>query len=99
MEFSKKIYIINIILVILVFIASIIIIIFSDYLGITDLNPLSIICTSSFGLLGIANIFYFRKAQAENVIKISKQIKNEEIDIATIETANQVMNSDFNNSL
>ena len=99
MEFSKKIYIINIILVILVFIASIIIIIFSGYLGITDLNPLSIICTSSFGLLGIANIFYFRKAQAENVIKISKQIKNEEIDIATVETANQVMNSDFNNSL
>lgn len=94
-EFSKKIYIFNIVFVICVVLISLALITLSGRLGLSDLSPLSVICTSSFGLLGVANIFYFRKAQAENVIKISKQIQNENIDVQNVEIANRVMNSDF----
>lgn len=97
MEFSKKIYILNIILVIFVVISSLTLIALSGKLGLTDLSPLSVICTSAFGLLSVANIFYFRKAQAENVIKISKQIGN--IDSEKVELANRVMNSEFNGNV
>ena len=82
-EFSKKIYIFNIVFVICVVLISLALITLSGRLGLSDLSPLSVICTSSFGLLGVANIFYFRKAQAEN------------IDVQNVEIANQVMNSDF----
>ena len=75
-EFSKKIYILNIILVIFVVISSLTLIALSGRLGLTDLSPLSVICTSAFGELAIHSGFYANKAKAENVIKISKQIGN-----------------------
>ena len=96
-EFSKKIYILNIILVIFVVVSSLALMALSGRLGLTDLSPLSVICTSAFGLLSVANIFYFRKAQAENVIKISKQIGN--IDNEKVELANRVMNGEFNGNV
>ena len=97
MEFSKKIYIFNIIFVVCLVIASLVLIALSGRLGLTDLSPLTVICTSAFGLLSVANIFYFRKAQAENILKIGKQIQNENIDIEKIVLANQIMNSEFSN--
>lgn len=97
MEFSKKIYIFNIIFVVCLVIASLVLIALSGRLGLTDLSPLTVICTSAFGLLSVANIFYFRKAQAENILKIGKQIQNENIDNEKIVLANQIMNSEFSN--
>lgn len=73
--------------------------IMSGFWGISDLSPIAVICTSAFTSLSVASLFYYRKAQAENVLKISKQIQKDNIDVAVVETANQVMNSDFNNSM
>ena len=96
-EFSKKIYILNIILVVFVVISSLTLIALSGRLGLTDLSPLSVICTSAFGELAIHSGFYANKAKAENVIKISKQIGN--VDNEKVELANRVMNSEFNNNV
>lgn len=96
-EFSKKIYIINLALVAIVIGASFLCIIKSGEWGITDLSPITMICTGSMGLLAAANLFYFRKAQAENVIKISKQIGN--IDNEKVELANQIMSGEFNSNM
>ena len=96
-EFSKKIYILNIILVIFVVLASFVLIALSGRLSLTDLSPLSVICTSAFGELAIHSGFYANKAKAENVIKISKQIGN--IDNEKVELANRVMNSEFNGNV
>ena len=97
MEFSKKIYLLNVGLVIFVVMASFVIIALSGRLGISDLSPLSVICTSAFGELAIHSGFYANKAKAENVIKISKQIGN--IDNEKVELANRVMSGEFNNNV
>ena len=97
MEFSKKIYTLNIILVIFVVISSLTLIALSGRLGLIDLSPLSVICTSAFSELAVHSGFYASKAKAENVIKISKQIGN--IDNKKVELANQIMNGEFNSNM
>ena len=97
MEFSKKIYLLNVGLVIFVVMASFVIIALSGRLDMSDLSPLSVICTSAFGELAIHSGFYANKAKAENVIKISKQIGN--IDNEKVELANRVMSGEFNNNV
>ena len=99
MEFSKKIYTINLILVTIVMGMSFLCVIKSGKWGITDLSPITVICTSAFAELATFSVVYARKAQAENVIKISKQIQEENIEVQNVEIANQVMNSDFHNSI
>ena len=99
MEFSKKIYTINLILVTIVIGMSFLCVIKSGEWGITDLSPITVICTSAFAELATFSVVYARKAQAENVLKISKQIQEEGIEIQNIETANQVMNSDFTRTI
>lgn len=99
MEFSKQIYLLNVIIVAVTTIVTFLIILFSGQLQIIDLSPLSVICTSAFASLGVSSICYYRKSQAENVIKISKQIQEENIEIQNVEVANQIMNSDFHNPL
>ena len=99
MEFSKIIYIINLILVTIVIGMSFLCVIKSGKWGITDLSPITVICTSAFAELATFSVVYARKAQAENVLKISKQIQEEGIEIQNIETANQVMNSDFTRTI
>ena len=99
MEFSKIIYIINLILVTIVMGMSFLCVIKSGKWGITDLSPITVICTSAFAELATFSVVYARKAQAENVLKISKQIQEEGIEIQNIETANQVMNSDFTRTI
>ena len=74
MEFSKKIYTINLILVTIVMGMSFLCVIKSGEWGIIDLSPITVICTSAFTSLSVASLFYYRKSQAENVIKISKQL-------------------------
>ena len=98
-EFSKLIYLINLSFVIIVTGLSFLCVIMSGKWGITDLSPITVICTSSISLFITSNIFYYRKAQAENVIKISKQIQKDNIDVSTVDVANQVMNSSFGGSM
>lgn len=99
MEFSKIIYMINLILVTIVTGVSFLCVVKSGEWGIIDLSPITVICTSAFASLSVSSLFYYRKAQAENVIKISRQIQKENIDVTTVEVANQVMNSDFSSSM
>ena len=99
MEFSKLIYILNLSFVVIVTGLSFLCVIKSGNWSIIDLSPVTVICTSAFASLSVASLFYYRKAQAENVLKISKQIQKENLDIQNVEIANQVMNSDFNSSM
>ena len=98
-EFSKLIYLINLGFVAVVTGMSFLCVVKSGVWGIIDLSPISVVLTSAFTSLSVASLFYYRKAQAENVLKIGKQIRKENLDIATINTANQVMNSNFENSI
>lgn len=94
-EFSKIIYVLNLSFVIIVTGLSFLCVIKSGELGITDLSPITVICTSSFAELATFSVVYAKKAQAENVIKISKQIQTEQIDTQNIEIANQIVNSNM----
>ena len=98
-EFSKIIYILNLSFVVIVTGLSFLCVIKSGEWGITDLSPITVICTSAFAELATFSVVYAKKAQAENVLKIGKQIREENLEIATINTANQVMNSNFENSI
>lgn len=99
MEFSKLIYILNLSFVVIVTGLSFLCVIKSGDWSIMDLSPVTVICTSAFASLSVASLFYYRKAQAENVIKISKQIQDEGIETQNIEAINQVMNSEFGSSV
>ena len=98
-EFSKLIYLINLGFVAIVTGLSFLCVIKSGEWCVSDLSPIAAICTSAFTSLSVASLFYYRKAQAENVLKISKQIQKENIDASTVDVANQVMNSDFGSSI
>ena len=95
MEFSKIIYILNLSFVVIVTGLSFLCVIKSGEWCVSDLSPITVICTSAFTSLSVVSLFYYRKAQAENVLKISKQIQDENIDTSTVDVANQVMNSEF----
>ena len=99
MEFSKKIYTINLILVTIVMGMSFLCVIKSGEWCISDLSPITVICTIAFAELATFSVVYARKAQAENVLKISKQIQEENIEVQNVEIANQVMNSDFTRTI
>ena len=99
MEFSKIIYILNLSFVVIVTGLSFLCVIKSGEWGIIDLSPITVICTSAFAELATFSVVYARKAQAENVLKISKQIQEENIEVQNVEIANQVMNSDFTRTI
>ena len=99
MEFSKIIYILNLSFVVIVTGLSFLCVIKSGEWCVSDLSPITVICTSAFTSLSVSSLFYYRKAQAENVLKISKQIQDENIDASTVDVANQVMNSNFNSNM
>ena len=98
-EFSKLIYILNLSFVVIVTGLSFLCVIKSGEWNIIDLSPISVVLTSAFTSLSVSSLFYYRKAQAENVLKISKQIQNENIEVQAVETANNIMNSEFSNSM
>ena len=60
--------------------------------NIIDLSPITIICTSAYTELGLHTAGYIHKAKCENVLKISRQIKEEDI------SKNKFANSIVNNS-
>ena len=98
-EFSKLIYIFNLSFVVIVTGLSFLCVIKSGEWNIIDLSPISVVLTSAFASLSVSSLFYYRKAQAENVLKISRQIQEENIDTSTVDVANQVMNSNFNSNM
>ena len=98
-EFSKLIYLINLGFVAIVTGLSFLCVVKSGVWNIIDLSPISVVLTSAFASLSVSSLFYYRKAQAENVLKISKQIQNENIGVQNVEVANQVINSDFGSNM
>ena len=90
-EFSKLIYLINLGFVAVVTGLSFLCVIMSGAWGITDATPITIICTSAFTELGLHTAGYIHKAKCENVLKISRQIKEE--DITKIKVANAIVNN------
>lgn len=90
-EFSKLIYLINLGFVAVVTGLSFLCVVKSGVWGITDLTPITIICTSAYTELGLHTAGYIHKAKCENVLKISKQIKEE--DISKIKVANSIVNN------
>ena len=98
-EFSKLIYILNLSFVVIVTGLSFLCVIKSGEWNIIDLSPISVVLTSAFASLSVSSLFYYRKAQAENVLKISRQIQDEGIETQNIETVNQMMNSEFGSSI
>ena len=91
MEFSKIIYILNLSFVVIVTGLSFLCVIKSGEWNIIDLSPISIVLTSAFAELGLHTAGYIHKAKCENVLKISKQIKEE--DISKIKVANAIINN------
>ena len=91
LEFSKLIYLINLGFVAVVTGLSFLCVIMSGRWGITDLTPITVISTSAFTELGLHTAGYIHKAKCENVLKISKQIKEE--DMSKIKVANSIVNN------
>ena len=90
-EFSKLIYLINLGFVAVVTGLSFLCVVKSGEWNIIDLSPITIICTCAFTELGLHTAGYIHKAKCENVLKISKQIKEE--DISKIKVANAIVNN------
>ena len=90
-EFSKLIYLINLGFVAVVTGLSFLCVIMSGEWNIIDLSPITIICTCAFTELGLHTAGYIHKAKCENVLKISRQIKEE--DISKIKVANAIVNN------
>ena len=90
-EFSKLIYLINLGFVAIVTGLSFLCVIMSGVWGIIDLSPITIISTSAFTELGLHTAGYIHKSKCENVLKISRQIKEE--DISKIKVANAIINN------
>lgn len=91
LEFSKLIYLINLGFVAIVTGLSFLCVVKSGVWGITDATPITIICTCAFTELGLHTAGYIHKAKCENVLKISRQIKEE--DISKIKVANAIINN------
>lgn len=90
-EFSKLIYLINLGFVAVVTGMSFLCVVKSGVWGIIDLSPISVVLTSAFAELGLHTAGYIHKAKCENVLKISRQIKEE--DISKIKVANSIVNN------
>ena len=90
-EFSKLIYLINLGFVAVVTGMSFLCVVKSGVWGIIDLSPISVVLTSAFAEVGLHTAGYIHKAKCENVLKISRQIKEE--DISKIKVANSIVNN------
>ena len=91
-EFSKKMYIINMISVSLITAISFLIIIFSNKWGVSDYSPITIINTSAWAELAAHTAFFLMKSKSENVIKIAKALEQEKLQISNVKIANEIIN-------
>lgn len=69
LDFSKRIYIYNILLVSIIIIASFTLMFLSGRLAVIDLSPISVIIPSAFAELGLHTGFYIWKSKVENCRK------------------------------
>lgn len=69
LEFVKQIYIINLIFVFITTVATFAAVFLSGYLCITDLSPVSTICSCAWVELGTFSSFYCWKSKCENLHK------------------------------
>lgn len=91
-EFSKLMYIVNISFVAIVTGLSFMCIINSGRWEVTDLSPITVICTSAFAELGLHTAGYIHKAKSENVLKIANSIEKGNISDKSINMANKIIN-------
>ena len=91
-EFSKLIYLINLGFVAVVTGLSFFCVIKSGHWGITDLSPITVICTSCFAELGLHTAGYIHKAKCENVLKIADSIDKSKVSEKSLKVANQINN-------
>ena len=89
MEFSKKILLFMFIIVSLVVLFSFIAIIITH-----DTSPLSYLITSVFGEFGVGTLFYYKKAERENIIKLKKTNKDISFDDTSF-SSNEDKNETF----
>lgn len=67
--FTDNLYIINLIIVSIVTIASFLVVLFSGKLGITDMSPIVSVLTGAYGELAVYTGFIIWKAKNENINK------------------------------
>lgn len=82
---------------IIVIIVSILTVIISGFamfamLFIGDLSALPVLITAIFAAFATGTGFYYNKAKAENLKKLAKSLKQENIDVNDIQTAKELMN-------
>ena len=91
-EFSKLIYLRNLGVVAIVTGLSFLCVIMSGRWGISDLSPITMICTSAFTELGLHTVGYIHKAKCENVLKIADSIDKSKVSDKSLKIANQINN-------
>ena len=91
-EFSKLIYLINLGFVTIVTGLSFLCVVKSGVWGISDLSPITVICTSCFAELGLHTAGYIHKAKCENVLKIADSIDKSKVSEKSLKVANQINN-------
>lgn len=81
--FTDKLYIVNLIIVIVVTIASFVVVIFSGRWGIVDMSPIVSVLSGSYGELAVYTGFIVWKAKNENMNKHKDDLDSdfEEINI------------------
>lgn len=81
--FTDKLYVINLIIVILVTIASFIVVIYSGQLAITDMSPIVSVLSGAYGELAVYTGFIVWKAKNENINKHRDDLDSdfEEVDL------------------
>ena len=87
MEFSKIIVIAISILTVLISGFSMFAMI---YVG--DLSALPVLITSIFAAFATGTGFYYNKAKAENLKKLAKSLKQDNIDVNDVQTAKELLN-------
>lgn len=84
LEFVKQVYIINLIFVFITTVATFVAVFLSGYLCITDLSPISTICSCAWVELGTFSSFYCWKSKCENLHKypsVKEKLENIELEI------------------
>lgn len=89
MEFSKKIIIAVSILTAIVFLFSM-----AAMIYLQDLSSLSVLITTAAAAFTTGAGFYYNKAKAENLKKLSQEIQKEELDEESIKKAKMIMSED-----
>lgn len=97
LDFSKRIYIYNILLVSVIVIASFTLMFLSGRLAVIDLTPISVIIPSAFAELGLHTGFYIWKSKVENCRKFlsaAEQLEKMKIEMNTLMHENECVITD-----